>query len=172
MNRSIIINGISFVIYLFFQVLILKNASLFEGRAFCFLYIAYLLLLPVETNPLWLMFIGFGMGLFIDMFYDSAGIHASASVAVMYIRNFWLARVTPQGGYDSGAVPGIAADGVQWFLIYATPMVFIHHTLLFFIEVGGFQYFGFTLLKVIFSTLYTMIVILVVQYLFPGERRL
>lgn len=171
MNRSIIINGISFVIYLFFQVLILKNSVLF-GSAFCFLYIGYLLLLPVETNPVWLMFIGFGMGLFIDMFYDSVGIHAFASVGTMYLRNFWLARVTPQGGYDNGAVPSLAADGLQWFLIYATPMVFVHHALLFFIEAGGFQYFGFTLMKVIFSTLYTMIVMSIVQYLFPGERRL
>ncbi len=171
MNRSVILYGISFLIYLFFQVIILKNSVLF-GSAFCFLYIGYLLLLPVETNPLWLMFIGFGMGLFIDMFYDSAGIHASASVAVMFIRNFWLARVTPQGGYDNGAVPSLASDGLQWFLIYATPMIFVHHALLFFIEAGGFQYVGFTLLKVIFSTLYTMVVMLIVQYLFPGERRI
>lgn len=170
MNRSILINGISFVIYLFLQVLILKNSVLF-GSAFCFIYIGYLLLLPVETNPLWLMLIGFGMGLFIDMFYDSAGIHAFASVAVMYIRNLWLARVTPQGGYDNGAIPGLAAQGTQWFLTYATPLVFVHHTLLFFIEAGGFQYVGFTVLKIIFSTLYTMIVMLIVQYLFPGNRR-
>lgn len=171
MNRSIIINGISFVIYLFFQVLILKNSVLF-GSAFCFIYIGYLLLLPVETNPLWLMFIGFGMGLFIDMFYDSVGVHASASVAMMYIRNIWLGRVTPQGGYDSGAIPSLAADGLQWFIIYATPLVFVHHALLFFIEAGGFQYVGFTLLKVFFSTLYTMLVMLIIQYLFPGERRI
>lgn len=171
MNRSVIINGISFIIYLFFQVMILKNSVLF-GSAFCFLYISYLLLLPVETNPLWLMLVGFGMGLFIDMFYDSVGIHAFASVAVMYLRNFWLARVTPQGGYDNGAIPGIAADGLQWFVIYALPLVFVHNALLFFIEAGGFQYLGHTLLKIIFSTLYTMLVILIVQYLFPGEKRL
>lgn len=171
MNRSVIINSISFVIYLFFQVVILKNSVLF-GSAFCFLYIGYLLLLPVETNPLWLMIVGFGMGLFIDMFYDSVGIHAFANVAVMYLRNFWLTRVTPQGGYDNGAIPGIAADGLQWFMIYALPLVFVHHALLFFIEAGGFQYFGHTLVKIIFSTFYTMLVILIVQYLFPGEKRL
>lgn len=170
MNRSIIINGISFVIYLFLQVLIFKNSVLF-GSAFCFIYIGYLLVLPVETNPLWLMFIGFALGLFIDMFYDSVGIHAFASVGIMYLRNFWLARVTPQGGYDNGAVPSIAADGLQWFLIYATPLIFLHHALLFFIEVGGLQYFGYTLLKIIFSTFYTMVVMLIVQYLFPGGRR-
>src|SRR5688572_265740 len=171
MNRSNIIQIISVFIYLFFQVLILKNAVLFQ-TAFCFIYVAYLLLLPVETNPLWLMLIGFLMGFFIDMFYDSIGLHALSCVLIMYIRNFWLARLTPQGGYDNGSIPGIAMAGMQWFLVYAIPIIFIHHAVLFFTEVGGFQYFGFTIIKVLSSTVYTTIVILIVQYLFPGGRRI
>src|SRR6185436_5108406 len=114
MNRSNIIQIISVFIYLFFQVIILKNAVLFQ-TAFCFLYVAYLLLLPVETNPLWLMLIGFLMGFFIDMFYDSLGLHALSCVLITYVRNLWLARLTPQGGYDNGAIPGIAMAGLQWF---------------------------------------------------------
>lgn len=171
MNRSTIIQAISFVIYLFAQVILFKNAVLFNS-AFCFLYIAFLLLLPVETNPMFLMIAGFGMGLFIDMFYDSAGMHAFACVGVMYLRNFWLARVTPQGGYDNGATPGIALGGLQWFIIYAVPLIFVHHALLFFIEAGGVQYFWFTVMKVFFSTVYTMVTVLIVQYLFPGNRRI
>jgi hypothetical protein len=171
MSRSTIIQVISFFLYLFFQVLILKNAVLFH-MAFCFLYIAYVLLLPVETNPLWLMLVGFVMGFFIDMFYDSLGLHALACVFIAYVRNFWLTRLTPQGGYDNGAIPGIASDGLQWFLVYAVPLILIHHAVLFFTEVGGFQYFGFTLLKVLCSTVYTTIVILIVQYLFPGGKRI
>lgn len=171
MNRSTIIQAISFFLYLFFQVLILKNAVLFH-TAFCFLYIAWLLSLPVETNPLILMFTGFVMGFFIDMFYDSLGLHALSCVLIMYVRNFWLGRLTPQGGYDVGVSPGIAMAGLQWFLIYTVPLVFVHQAVLFFTEVGGFQYFGFTLVKVLCSTVYTTIVILIVQYLFPGARRI
>lgn len=171
MNRSNIIQIISFFIYLFVQVLLLKNAVLFQ-TAFCFIYIAYLLLLPVETNPVWLMLIGFLMGFFIDMFYDSLGLHALSCVLIMYTRNFWLARLTPQGGYDNGAIPGIAMAGLQWFLVYAIPLIFIHHTILFFTEAGGFQYFGFTIMKALCSTVYTTIVILIAQYLFPGGRRI
>lgn len=171
MTRSNIIQAISFFLYLFFQVLILKNSVLFH-TAFCFLYIAYLLLLPVETNPLWLMLVGFVMGFFIDMFYDSLGLHVLSCVLIMYIRNFWLARLTPQGGYDNSAIPGVAASGLQWFLVYAFPLIFVHHAVLFFTEVGGFQYFGFTIIKVLCSTVYTTIVILIVQYLFPGGKRL
>ncbi len=157
--------------YWFFQVLVLKNAVLFH-TAFCFIYIAYLLLLPVETNPLFLMLIGFLMGVVMDMFYDSLGLHALSCVLIMYLRNYWLARLTPQGGYDSNAVPGIAMSGVQWFLVYITPMILVHQAVLFFTEVGGFQYFWFTLVKVLTSTLYTVLVILIVQYLFPGGRRI
>lgn len=171
MNRSSIIQVISFFLYLFFQVLILKNAVLFH-TAFCFLYIAFLLLLPVESNPLVLMLIGFVMGIFMDMFYDSLGLHAFSCVLIMYVRNFWLTRLTPQGGYDLNAFPAIAMYGLQWFLLYAVPLIFVHHAVLFFIEVGGFQYFWFTFLKVIVSTVFTMVVFLMVQYLLPGGRRI
>ena len=88
MNRNIIMQGIAFFIYLFYQVLILKNIVLFN-TAFCFLYVAYLFFLPVESNPLVLMAAGFLMGFVIDMFYDSLGLHAFACVLVMYVRNYW-----------------------------------------------------------------------------------
>ncbi len=171
MTRANIIHAISFFLHLFFQVIILKNAVLFQ-TAFCFLYIAYLLLLPVETNPLILMLIGFVMGLFIDMFYDSLGLHALSCVLIMYFRNIWLSRLTPQGGYDIGAIPGVALSGLQWFLVYAVPIILVHHAVLFFTEAGGFQYFGYTLGKILGSTLYTTMVILIVQYLFPTGRRI
>ena len=171
MNRSTIIQTLSFFLYLTVQILIFKNAVLFH-TAFCFIYIAYLLLLPVETNPLTLMFIGFAMGLVMDMFYDSLGLHALSSVLIMYLRNHWLMRLTPQGGYDTYAIPGIGMSGAQWFLVYITPLILVHQSVLFFTEVGGFQYVGYTLVKVLSSTVFTILVIFIVQYLFPSGRRL
>ena len=171
MNRSSILLVISFILYLAFQLVFLKNVVLFH-TGFCFIYVAFLLLLPVETTAVFLMMIGFMTGILVDMFYDSLGLHAVACVSIMYIRNYWLARLTPQGGYDSNVIPTIAMNGLQWFLTYSFPLIFLHHAVLFFTEVGGFQYFGFTMLKVVFSSLFTTIVILIVQYLFPGGRRI
>ena len=161
---------ILFFVYLLYQVMILQNVVLFH-TAFCFLYVLYLILLPVEANPLALMGIGFLMGLAVDLFYESIGLHAFASVLIMYLRNYWLNSLTPQGGYDSNSVPSIAMNGVQWFLIYAVPLIFLHHALLFFLEAGGFGLFWFTLWKVLTSTIFTTVVILVAQFLFPGRRR-
>lgn len=170
MSSRNILQAIAFFIFLLYQVLILQNVVLWH-TAFCFLYVLYLLLLPVETNPLLLMGIGFLMGFTVDMFYESIGLHAFACVLIMYLRNYWLNRVTPQGGYDSNAVPSLNAGGVQWFVVYATPLVFIHHACLFYMEVGGFAMFWFTLWKTITSTLFTITAILIAEFLFPGRRR-
>jgi hypothetical protein len=170
MGRISITQIVLFFVYLFYQVLILQNVVLFH-TAFCFLYVAYLLLLPVETNPLILMVGGFALGFAVDMFYESIGLHAFACVLIMYLRNFWLNSLTPQGGYDSSAVPSLAWNGLQWFLVYSLPLVFLHHATLFFMEAGGFGMFWFTLWKVITSTIFTTSVILIAQFLFPGRRR-
>ena len=169
MSRISIIQIVAFFIYLFYQVLILKNIVLFN-TAFCFLYVAYLLFLPVESNTLFLMLAGFVMGIAIDVFYDSLGLHAFACILVMYGRNYWLSLITPQGGYDSSTTPSIVTHGMQWFLVYTIPLVFLHHAVLFFIEAGGFSMFWFTLWKVITSTIFTTLVTVIVQYLFPSGR--
>ena len=168
--RLNIFHIISFFVFLLYQVLILQNVVLFH-TAFCFLYVLYLLLLPVETNPLLLMGIGFAMGFVVDLFYESLGLHAFACVMLMYVRNYWLNSVTPQGGYDNNAVPSLALGGFQWFLVYTIPLIFLHHALLFYIEAGGFGMFWFTLWKVITSTIFTSLAILIAQFLFPNRRR-
>jgi hypothetical protein len=171
MNRLNILQILSFFIYLLVQIVILRNAVLFH-MAFCFLYIAYLLLMPVDSTSLVLLGVGFLFGFIIDLFYDSLGLHAFACVFIMYVRNFWLNLITPQGGYDSNTTPSLAANGAQWFLVYSVPLIFMHHALLFYIEAGGFGMFWFTLWKVIFSTMFTTLVVVITQYLFPDGRRI
>lgn len=160
-----IIRIVSFFLLLLVQVLIFKNVVLFH-TAFCFIYLLYLLTFPVETNPLLLMLIAFALGLGIDIFYDSTGLHTMSSVFMVYIRGYWLSRITPQGGYDRNSTPNLAANGLQWFVVYALPLVFLHHAVLFYVEAGGFIYFWFTLLKVLASTLFTVLVIVMAQLLF------
>lgn len=170
LSKRIIIQAFSFILYLLVQALLLKNVVLFD-KAFCFLYIAFLLVLPVETKVLSLMVIGFITGFILDIFYDSLGIHAAACVFIMFVRNYWLNLLTPQGGYDSGTVPIIKSNGLRWFTSYALPLIFLHHCVLFFLESWGFNLFGFTLSKAFFSTGFTFLVVLITQYLFYNKKR-
>lgn len=171
MSRTGILQFLSFFIYLIIQVVLMKNLVVFN-TGFCFLYIAFILFLPIETNTLVLMALGFALGFLVDIFYDSLGLHASTLVFMAYMRNFWLSRITPQGGYDAGEGPTLAANGLQWFLVYTLPLIFVHHFALFFIEAGGFGLIGYTLLKVFVSTIFTLLIILLLQYLLPERRRL
>lgn len=171
MSRSGIIQVVLFFVYLFVQVLLLRNLVLFN-TAFCFLYIAFILLLPIETNSLILMLAGFLLGFSVDIFYDSMGLHALATVMMAYLRNFWLNTITPQGGYESSATATLAANGFQWFLVYSLPLVFLHHLVLFFVEASGFTMFWYTMLKIVASLLFTMSVIILLQFLTHQRRRI
>ncbi|MBS1544335.1 MAG: rod shape-determining protein MreD [Bacteroidetes bacterium] len=169
MNRSAIFIVISFVVYLLAQVMLFRQLVLFN-TAFCFLYVAFVLMLPIETNNLALMLIAFVLGFLVDVFYDSLGLHAMSLVLIAYLRNYWLVTITPQGGYDAGEGPTLAANGLQWFLVYTLPLLFIHHFVLFFTEAGGFRVFWFTMSKVMSSLLFTLFVVLFLQY-FSFDRR-
>ncbi len=170
MSRTGIWQFLSFFIYLIAQVVLMKHLVLFN-TAFCFIYIAYILFLPIETNTMLLMVLGFVLGFMVDIFYDSLGIHAAALVLAGFLRNIWLSRITPQGGYDAGEGPTLAANGIQWFIVYTLPIIFVHHFTLFFIEAGGFGLWWYTFSKVFFSTIFTFLIIMLMQYLLPGQRR-
>lgn len=170
MTRTAILQFIYFFAYVIVQVLLLKNLVLFN-TGFCFLYTAFILLLPIETSTLVLMGLGFTTGFVIDIFYNSLGLHAMTMVLVGYLRNYWLGAITPQGGYDAGAMPNLKSNGLQWFLVYMMPLVFVHHLTLFLVESAGFTLFWYSMLKTITSLLFTITIMVVLQYLVPQARR-
>lgn len=147
------------------QVVFFKNLVLFDS-AFCFAYILIFLMLPMDTNPVVQLFVGFVVGIIVDMFYNTLGIHAAASVLLMYLRTYWSQVMTPSGGYDAGPKINVRTQGLGWFLAYTYPLLFVHALLLFFIEASGFSLFWQTMQKAFYSSIFTLAVILVIQYLF------
>lgn len=117
------------------------------------------------------MVFAFITGFMVDIFYDSLGIHAAASVFIMFVRNPWLRLITPQGGYDPGVIPSIRLNGTRWFFMYASPLIFLHHSVLFFVEAAGFHLFGLTMSKVLLSSLFTLSTILIAQILFYTTKK-
>ena len=164
-NRTIISMIVSFFMYVLFQVLLLKNFILFD-TAFCFLYVAFILMLPLEMGPLAIMIISFFVGFTVDIFYDSIGVNAAASTFIAFLRPYWLNIITPRGGYEEIEIPNLKTMDFGWFFTYSLPLIFIHHTVLFYLEAGGFDLFFQTLSKVFFSTILSFFVIVLTQYLF------
>lgn len=156
---------VRFIVLVSIQVLVLNNLQL-GGFINPFLYILFLLTLPVRMSRTLLLFVSLATGLMIDMFMNTMGMHAAACLLVGYLRPGWLKIISPRDGYETDAVPGIKKFGFQWFMVYASVMILAHHLLLFYIEVFRFSEFFSTLLRVILSSIVTLLLIVISQYLF------
>ncbi|MBX9851665.1 MAG: Rod shape-determining protein MreD [Cytophagaceae bacterium] len=127
-------------------------------------------MLPFETPALLLLFIAFLLGMTIDIFYDTLGIHAAASVLIAYIRPYIINILTPKGGYDKGTTVSIPSLGFQWMTMYAGVMIFIHHLTLFILELWGVKLFFELIGKSLASGIFTLMVFTLFQYLFLGNK--
>ena len=162
-------NIIRFFVLVLVQVLVIKNIEL--GRFINpFVYVLFMIVLPFETPKWMLLIIGFVLGLTIDMFYDTMGMHAAACVFIAFVRPSVLNWFSPREGYEFGMQPTIQYLGVPWFLSYSAILIVLHHFVLFFIEVFRFSEFFSTLFRVIISSIFTLLLVVVSQYLFHKKK--
>lgn len=151
-----------FILLVLFQGLILNNIE-FGGYIVPFLYVVFILALPFET-PNWLvLIIGFVLGVTIDSFSSTLGMHTSATLIMAFCRVYLLKLIAPRGGYEFNSKPNVQMMGLTWYLLYASILVFLHHVFLFYIESFKLTQFFYTFGRVIASTFFTMILILIVQ---------
>ena len=169
MTPSDVVKLISNFFFLFLAQIFFFKFGIF-GIAFCFPYLFFLLLLPMSIQNGLLLFIGFGYGLLVDVFFDSPGLHAASCTLLAYMRPQVISFITPSGGYDEHTPISIHILGPRWIISYALLLIGIHHFLLFFLEAYTFQNFFTTLLKIVFSTILTGIVFLITQYLLASTK--
>ena len=152
-----------FFIIILIQVLILKQIKIgWGGFNYIHLFISplFILLLPLKTKRFVLLFLAFFIGIVIDMFYDTPGLHTSAIVFMAYIRRYILKFLEPTEGYNIEATPTIRTFGLDWFLIYSSVLVFLNLLWYFSLEAFSFQYISDIMLKTIFSFIFSEIIIL------------
>jgi rod shape-determining protein MreD len=168
MINTIIRFSVITILLILLQILVLNNIQ-FSGFINPYVYIMIVLLLPSVT-PAWLvLIISFLTGLIIDLFSGSPGMHASATLLAGFSRPLVLRVISPRDGYESGSDLSMAAYGFRWFFIYATIIVLIHHTTLFFLEVFRFTDFFRTILRILLSSIFTVSFILLIEYYRKGR---
>lgn len=164
MLNEIINNSIRFVVLILLQVLLLNNIQ-FSGLINPFLYVLFILSLPIET-PIWLVLIlGFFTGITVDAFCDTMGLHATATTFMAYMRGYILKLFAPREGYEFGMKPTLYSLGTAWFAYYSGILVVLHHLVLFYLEIFRFSEFFFTLGKVILSSTITIVLIFTAQFI-------
>ena len=159
--REAIQSALMVLLYLILQIFLLRNVVLFN-YAFCFVYVAAILLLPTEIDRMYLLLIGFAVGLTVDTFSNTFGIHAAASVLIAYLRPFLIQYLMVSRGVERLDI-GIRRQGFIQFLSYLFPLILIHHSVLFLMEMNNLGMILFTAIRIGASALFTLVFIVVLE---------
>jgi len=156
-------NIVRFLVVILFQVLLMDNVMI-NGYMVPYVYLLFILLMPFET-PRWIQLLsGFMLGIGIDLFENTLGMHTAATVLIAFVRPYLLNLLAPRDGYEPETFPRIHYYGFLWFLKYTLIIVVIHHLMLFYLEVFQLKEFFSTLLRVILSSILSASTIILSQY--------
>lgn len=152
------------------QILVLNGLDL-SAQVYPQIYILILLSLPVNTQHWVLMLVGFFLGYFIDWFSDTQGLQAASLTFVGYLRYGYLKTVMDKEAFSSGIRPVYGNVENAWYVVYISIFCLLFHSTLFFLADFTFVHFGDTLIKILFSTSLSILLILLIQFVFNSRLR-
>lgn len=169
MSRIVLVNIARFFLLLILQVLVLNRIS-FYGFLNPYAYILFILLLPFETPGWLLLALSFVTGLSVDLFSGTMGLHAAAAVFAGFVKPGVVKLVGEKPEYDITTQPTMKEMGLKWFFAYAATMTLLHHFVLNFIDVFSFREFWQTLFRIILSSAFTLLFILLIEFIFTSRK--
>lgn len=156
-----------FVLVVLLQVLIFNQIRM-GGFVNPYVYLLFILLLPVSMPQYQVLLLSFLVGITVDWFSNTLGLHAAATVWMGMFRLPVMKLITLRES-DQADYPGLKQTGLRWFLMYSSILVVLHHFFLFLLEVFSFGNFHLTLLRVVISSLFTVFILLLSQFLIFRE---
>jgi len=168
MNSSLLINIFRFIVLVALQVLVFNNIKLF-GYLDPFPYVLFIILYPVNSSKSLLLFMSFLLGLTLDMFSDTGGIHATACLILAFIRPS-IFKFSFGLSYEYQTIK--IADKITYerisFIVFS---VFIHHFIIYMLELLRFGLFLDIFLRTILNTIFTTLICILTIYLIKPNRR-
>ncbi|HLW14814.1 MAG TPA: rod shape-determining protein MreD [Flavobacteriaceae bacterium] len=161
--NNIVTQVFRFIVLLAVQILILNNVQLF-GYSSPYVYILFIIGFPLTANRNLLILLGFILGLAVDIYSNSGGVHAGASVLIAYLRPFLL-KFSFGVSFEHNNIKFTQAE-VKQQMLYLFSMVFIHHFVLFALENFSVKLLVQTLESTLVSTIFSSILIYCILIIF------
>lgn len=98
-----------------------------------------IMMLPFNLSVFLLMLIAFLIGITVDSFSNTYGLHASSLVLTAYLRPIFFGFFCPREGYDPLKFPNVQDMGFAWYFIIYAPIMFIHLFWFYSIEIFRFS---------------------------------
>ena len=168
MNNVITTNIVRFIALVLIQALVLNHIN-FLGYINPYIYILFIILFPIKNNRSLFIFLAFLLGLSVDLFSDSGGIHAAASVTIAYIRPVIL-KFSFGAIYEHQTIKFSNTELGQR-LTYFLIAILIHHLILFSVEIFNSSRIILIFKKSLFSSIFTLILCLLITILFSKKTK-
>ncbi|HEX8575359.1 MAG TPA: rod shape-determining protein MreD [Flavobacterium sp.] len=168
MNSTLLLNMARFILLLALQVVIFNNINFF-GYINPYPYVLFIVLFPVNGNKFGLLLASFSIGIIMDMFCNSGGVHATASLLLAYMRPVFF-RFSFGISYEYQTIKindRLTPERFSFILV----SIFTHHFILFLLEVFNFGLIIDILIRTLLSATLTIIICLLVIYIFKPAKR-
>ncbi len=166
MSSIFFTNATRFFFLAAIQGLILRNIGAgWESFPYVniFIYPLFIFLLPFNIPRPFEILLGFLLGLSVDAFYNSPGVHASATVFIAFMRPMVFGILEPRAGYNVNYSPTWRRMGTAWFVKYICLMLLLHLFFYFAVEAFTPVYFLLILKKTFFSFILSIVVIFMIH---------
>ncbi len=150
------------------QVLVLNQMHI-AWYATPFLYIWLIMRMPNELTRMWLITFGFALGLLIDVFCNTLGMHALALTTMAFMKSPVLFLFVGREDFKTG-ICSIQTMGIALYLRYAITLTLVFTIVLFGVEAFSLSSLSVLLVKIVCSTISTTLLILGVEGLNFNKR--
>lgn len=160
---------ILFLLLVFLQLFLFNQIDLFISDIYAPYILVYpliIMILPVYTNSLIVMGLGFTIGIFIDIVMGTYGVHAGASTFMAFLRWNVLSLMEDKGGYAPKSIPSLTDENWSWVLLYDAILLFLHSIALFTLEIFTFYFFWSIFIKALLTTILSVIAVMAIQFLY------
>lgn len=169
MGTSIIRSIYIFTVIMFLQIVILSNVSL-GGLVTPYLYIILIMLLPSETGRSTLLIYSFFLGLIVDVFAGSYGIHSASALVVAFVRPYLLRVIYTKDDLSKFGGSTIDKQDFLWFSKYSLVLSLFYNTTFYMLEALSFSNILRTLYSIVLGTIASVLVIYV-AYMFLKQSK-
>ena len=153
-----------FIFLVLLQVFVLSNIN-FLGYINPYVYISFVFFFPLKENRFPFLTYSFLLGLCIDFFLDSGGIHAFSTLFIGYIRLFYVHLFFRKSVVDFPFFK-LALESFGKVFNFVVTLTVIHHFMLFSFTNFSFQNMLEVVLNTLFSSIFTLLLFFTGSYIF------
>lgn len=164
MSKSVVSYSLLFVILVLIQALLMNHIVLFNC-AVCFIFIYFLVKLPINLSTNLLLTLGFLIGLAVDILSDTPGLNSLCCTVLALLKRPVFFAYMQHDDHNRNISPSIGSMGIFNFSKYLFSLTAIYCLLDFFVEFVECTNIADILTKAAASTLFTFLVILAIDSL-------